>query len=81
MDDNIKDNPLEDITEAILLTNKEGHDNTGALLEAIIKQNENNNPEPLLEASILQSKKTTKEIVAAIKEKPEVQKVKLEMDK
>lgn len=59
--------PLEPIIEASIVANKKGHENTGDLLEALIQQNEKNNPEPLLEASIEQSKKNTTKIVEALK--------------
>jgi len=58
--------PLEPLQEASLLVNKKGHENTGDLLEALIQQNEKNNPEPVLEATLVQSKKNTKEIVGAV---------------
>jgi len=69
--------PLEPLQEAALLANKKGHENTGDLLEALIQQNEKNNPEPILEATLVQSKKNTDKIVEAIKEKPEVQKMEI----
>lgn len=60
--------PLEALQEASMMVNKNGHENTGNLLEAIIQQNEKNNLEPILEALIIQGKKNTKEIVDAIKD-------------
>lgn len=60
--------PLEPISEASMMVNKKGHENTGDLLEVLIQQNEKNNPEPLLEANIEQSKKNTKEIIGVVKD-------------
>jgi len=62
----IEQEELEPILEASLKVNKEGHENTGQLLENIIQQNDANNPEPLLEAGIEQSKKNTDKIVGAV---------------
>lgn len=60
--------PLEVPIEALIIQNKEQWDETNALLEAIVAQWEKNNPEPLLEANILQSKKNTEELKEAVLE-------------
>ena len=56
------DENLEPMLEASIKVNKDGHENTGELLEVIIQQNSKNNPELLLEAILVQDKKNTKKI-------------------
>lgn len=59
---------IEPILEAQILQQKEIGEETNALLEAIIAQNEENNIEPILEAQIEQQKESTKELKEALKE-------------
>lgn len=59
---------IEPILEAQILQQKEIGEETNALLEAIIAQNQENNIEPILEAQIEQQKESTKELKEALKE-------------
>jgi hypothetical protein len=48
--------------EALIVSNNEGHQGTHQLLEAMIEQGENNNPEPALEAIALETSSTRKAV-------------------
>lgn len=72
-----QDHPTEPLLEAGLIQSKQIGDETNSLLEAIIQQNSENNHEPILEAQLMQSENNTNKIVDAIKDRPEVQPVKI----
>jgi hypothetical protein len=56
-----------DITESRIIQADEHHNDTTALLEAIIQQNEENNPNTNLEALILQNEENSNRLVEALK--------------
>lgn len=72
-----QDHPTEPLLEAGLIQSKQIGDETNSLLEAIIQQNSENNHEPILEAQLMQNENNTNKIVDAIKDRPEVQPVKI----
>lgn len=72
-----QEHPTEPLLEAGLIQSKQIGDETNSLLEAIIQQNSENNHEPILEAQLMQSENNTNKIVDAIKDRPEVQPVKI----
>lgn len=59
--------PTEPLLEAGLAQRKQIGDDTNSLLETIVHQNEKNNPEPILEAQLVQSKQSTEKILEALK--------------
>ena len=59
--------PLEPLAEASLVQSKQIGDETNSLLETLVQQNSENNPEPLLSAQLVQSKQNTEKMIEALK--------------